>query len=122
MTWNYFKPEEVQGLDPELVSKLDTARHAAGIPFSISSGLRSSSGNSILKGAVPDSAHLTGKAVDLRVGNNHDFFLMMKSLMDAGFNRIGVYLNTDCCDVIHLHVDIDADKPQETIWPKKEQN
>lgn len=120
--WAHFTAEEVAGLESELVAKLDRARQIAGVPFIISSGLRQPGENSVLKGAVPDSAHLTGKAVDLKVGNSHDYYRMMLGLLDSGFKRIGQYLSADGTDVIHLHVDIDDGKPQEVIFSKREQN
>lgn len=120
--WRYFKDEEVVGLDNELVAKLDTARHIAGVPFKITSGRRTAGENSILNGAVPDSSHLTGKAVDLAVGTSNDYFHMMEGLIKAGFRRIGQYLNAAGDDVIHLHVDVDDTKPQNVIFSKREQN
>src|SRR5258706_4657623 len=88
-TWTYFKDEEVKGLDPELVSKLETARKVAGVPFIITSGFRSANGNSVLKGAVSDSSHLTGMAVDLHVEDHNHYCLMLKGLYAAGFRRFG---------------------------------
>lgn len=120
--WKYFADDEVIGLEPELVSKLDTARHISGVPFKITSGRRSSGDNSVLNGAVADSSHLTGKAVDLAVGGSREYFLMMKGLLASGFRRIGQYMNVDGNDVIHLHVDIDETKDQDVLFSKKEEN
>ncbi len=124
-TWKWFNEKDdplIIGLDPELVSMLDNARNIAGTPFVISSGKRSVEGNSILKGAVSDSSHLTGKAVDLAVGGSREYFLMMKGLYAAGFRRIGQYLNATGDDAVHLHVDIDESKDQDVIFSKREQN
>lgn len=107
-TWKYFKDEEVLGLDKELVSKLDSARHVAGVPFRITSGKRTAEENQ-LAGGVQDSAHETGLAVDLRVPDGTSRFLMVSALLQAGFKRIGVYDK-------HIHVDIDASKPQNVLW------
>lgn len=120
--WRYFTDEEVVGLEPELVSKLDSARHIATVPFKITSGKRSAESNSVLKGAVADSSHITGKAVDLAVGGSREYFLMLKGLYAAGFRRIGQYMNEAGNDVIHLHVDIDDAKDQDVLFSKKEQN
>lgn len=122
MTWKYFKPDEVVGLDPELVSKLDNARYISGVPFIITSGKRSADQNSVLRGAVADSSHITGKAVDLAVGGSREYFLMLKGLYAAGFRRIGQYMNATGDDVIHLHVDIDETKDQDVLFSKREQN
>ena len=59
--------------------------------------------------ASPKSSHLLGWAADIAVPNNHRRFLMLEALLDAGFNRIGV--GSD-----HLHVDMDPNKPSNTIW------
>jgi len=120
--WRYFKDGEIMGLENELVAKLDTARHIAGVKFKITSGKRSAEGNSVLVGAVGDSSHLTGKAVDLAVGNSNDYLHMMEGLIKGGFRRIGQYMNAIGDDVIHLHVDIDDGKPQDVIFSKREQN
>lgn len=122
MSYKFFSDEEVKGLDPELVSKLETARHVAGVPFVITSGRRTADQNSVLKGAVADSSHITGKAVDLAVGGDREYFLMMKGLYAAGFRRIGQYMNSSGDDVIHLHVDVDETKDQDVLFSKKEQN
>lgn len=108
MKWTYFKDEEVAGLDKELVSKLDSARHVAGVPFTITSGKRTLEENQNA-GGVQDSAHETGLAVDLRVPDGTSRFLMVSALLQAGFKRMGVYDK-------HIHVDIDASKPQNVLW------
>lgn len=125
--WTYFKDEEVKGLDPELVSKLDTARKVAGVPLKITSGLRTADGNSVLKGAVADSSHLTGLAVDLWIEDHHAYSMILKGLYAAGFRRFGHYFTIDQTDPNtftprHLHVDIDQTKPQDCAWCKREQN
>lgn len=98
----YFKDSEVQGLDPKLVLMLDDAREFAGIPFVITSGLRTPEHNEMI-GGVQDSAHLKGLAVDLRCRNSNERFLIIKGLMEAGFNRIEICAN-------HIHTDIDISK------------
>lgn len=104
----YFKDSEVEGLDPELVSKLDTARKVAGVPFVITSGKRAPEENERAMG-VEGSAHISGKAVDLRVPGSRERFLMLKGLFAAGFTRIGVYN-------AHIHVDTDSTKDPDVVW------
>lgn len=108
MKWTYFKDEEVEGLEFELVAMLDRARHFAGSPFIITSGKRTSDSNSAA-GGVESSAHLEGLAVDLSVDNSYHRFEMINGLLKAGFKRIGVYDR-------HIHVDIDMSKPKPVIW------
>jgi|WetSurMetagenome_2_1015567.scaffolds.fasta_scaffold517962_1 hypothetical protein len=124
--YKYFKDEEIVGLDKELVAKLDVARGVAGIPFRITSGKRTVEQNSVLKGAVADSSHLTGLAVDLWVEDYHAYCVMLKGLYAAGFRRFGHYFTIEQTDPInfiprHIHVDVDATKLQDCSWCKREQ-
>lgn len=123
----HFKPEEVVGLDPEFVTKLDWATSATAklsatgqrIPFVITSGLRTLEKNQSVIGAVADSAHLTGKAVDLRVDNSHEVWVIVAALTEAGINRIGIYVDKEWRP-IHIHCDVDPDKVQQVIFIKQE--
>ena len=108
--WTYFRPEEVQGLDLELVAMLDRARGLAGKPFQITCGLRTQSENDALPESVKDSAHLTGNAVDLACADSELRYAMLKGLILAGFTRIGVYTDG------HIHADNDMTKPQKVCW------
>lgn len=105
---NFFSPEEVAGLDQELVAKLDWARGRAGVPFTITNGLRTQDQNDSV-GGVQDSAHLRGLAVDIRCVSGDNRFKMVNALFLAGFRRIGVY-------DAHIHVDLDLSLPQEVLW------
>lgn len=107
--WKFFTESEVEGLNDELVQKLEQAREKAGIPFVITSGYRSPTANQSIGGSVSDSAHLSGLAVDLRCSEVHQRFLMVKALLDAGFTRLGIYDR-------HVHSDIDKTKDSEVIW------
>jgi uncharacterized protein YcbK (DUF882 family) len=104
----FFTDEEVKGLDAEFVAKLDMARKFAGVPFVITSGLRTCAANAKVLG-VENSAHLTGKAVDLAVEDSVQRFRMVSGAVLAGFTRIGVYDR-------HLHLDCDDTKPQHVLW------
>jgi zinc D-Ala-D-Ala carboxypeptidase len=106
--YKYFKQDEITGLDTELVEMLDKAREVAGIPFIITSGLRSEIKNCEV-GGVMDSAHCKGLAVDLSCKTSDARFLIIKGLLVAGFNRIGLYTT-------HIHTDIDKTKPQNIIY------
>jgi uncharacterized protein YcbK (DUF882 family) len=80
----YFKKSEIQGLQDKLVCMLDMARKYAGIPFIITSGLRTADQNQAI-GGISDSAHLKGLAVDLRCNTGHERFIMIPALLSAGF-------------------------------------
>lgn len=115
----YFTAEEVSGLDPEFCSKLDLARKFANIPFKISSGFRSPEKNQSVVGAVPDSSHLQGLAVDLVVENSHEVYLIIAASVSVGITRFGIYTNNDGIPT-HVHLDVATDRVQEVIWVKKE--
>ena len=106
--WKYFSEQEVEGLEPEFVAKLDMARHEAGLPFKITSGKRTSADNERAMG-VEGSAHIKGLAVDLACDDSLTRFRMVRSLFNAGIERIGVYDR-------HIHVDVDTEKPQYVMW------
>lgn len=128
--FKYFHPEtdpKIIGLDERLLVMLDSAREAAGVPFVVTSGKRTPDQNGVLKGAVSDSSHLSGLAVDLYVPDASAYFQMLRGLYKAGFRRFGHYFTVDQKDPNnfvprHLHVDIDQSKPQDCAWCKKEQN
>ena len=118
----YFKPEEVQGLNDELVAGIDRARHKAGIPFIITSSKRVLAENDRLVhlGAVPDSAHLTGHAVDLRCTNSTECWKIVESLIVEGFKRIIIGIKKDAVpgsdEFYHnVHVDNSPDKPSPVL-------
>ncbi|TQE96895.1 MAG: peptidase M15 [Spiribacter salinus] len=94
--------------DPMLVEKLDEARKYAGVPFVIESGLRTIEHNREV-GGVDDSAHVTGKAVDILCTNSRYRWHILDALFAVGFLRVGIGRN-------FIHVDIDKDKPKEVAW------
>ena len=104
----HFSEAEIKGLAPELVSKLDTARTVAGVPFVITSGARTPEENERAMG-VESSSHVTGKAVDLACSDSPTRFAMLRGLYAAGFRRIGIYSR-------HIHADVDESKPQDVAW------
>lgn len=106
--FRYFKDAEIVGLDQELVAKLDLARGKSGVPFVIENGKRGEEANEKV-GGVKDSAHITGKAVDLVCHDSTSRFKMVSALLAVGFARMGVYDR-------HIHVDNDTTKPQNVLW------
>ena len=106
----HFKQSEIYGLRDRLILMLDQAREIAGVPFIITSGLRTADQNRAV-GGVSDSAHLKGLAVDLQCKNSNTRFKIVKSLLEVGFNRIEIA-------PLHIHTDIDNLKPKEVIFFK----
>lgn len=135
MVLKYFKPETdplMIGVDDRVMTMLDIAHEFSSAEldrcrYVITSGKRSPGGNSILKGAVADSSHLSGLAVDLLVSDDVAYAAMLIGLAKAGFKRFGFYYVVDPKDPytgipMHIHVDIDVTKPTPCIWTKREQN
>lgn len=119
--YTYFKESEVVGLDPEFVSKLDLARKFAGIPFVITSGLRTPAANQSTPGAVCHSAHLKGLAVDLAVSNDHEVYCLIAAGNAVGITRYGIYVDANNVPT-HVHMDVEVDDAHvaEVIWIRKE--
>lgn len=105
---NFFKEHEVRGLNHKLVYKMNLARYASGIPWIVTSGLRSVEKNKEI-GGVEDSSHLSGLGVDIRCSSSRERFLIIKGALVAGFTRIGVKKG-------HIHLDIDSTKEEEIIF------
>jgi hypothetical protein len=110
--WTYFNETEVEGLDIELVSMADIARHKAGIPFVLTSTVRTPEQNNAV-GGVQDSAHTKGLAFDLRCKNSMDCFKIVDGLIFAGFKRIiiGVKIADGKLTFHNVHADVDNTKP-----------
>ncbi|MBI9110108.1 D-Ala-D-Ala carboxypeptidase family metallohydrolase [Maridesulfovibrio ferrireducens] len=89
-------------LVPGLLEKLDVARSLAGVPFTINSGFRCPEHNADI-GSKPTSSHVGGYAVDIATGNGPERAAILKGLIMAGFERIGIAKS-------FIHVDIDPDK------------
>ncbi len=94
-----------EGLERELVDKLGIAESlmhpAKGEYFEITSGYREGD----------PRTHGKGLAVDIAVVNARQRFRIVRALIRAGFNRIGVYDR-------HIHADVaaDDDSPHSTLW------
>lgn len=122
-TWNHFTDQEVEGLQHDFIEKLDIARKIAGIPFVIKSGFRTLEKNQSLRGAVADSAHTKGLAVDLRVYSSEEAGIICDALADAGILRRGIYISKSTMQPVHVHCDVDPDKqPERCIYVRFEEN
>lgn len=121
-TVKHFKPEEFASGDEIgsgkrishlLVRMLDDLREKMGEPIHITSGVRTEARNEELvsagKGAVKDSAHLKGLAVDILCPDSSYRFVLVSKALESGFLRIGVGSRI-------VHLDLDPAKPQAVIW------
>lgn len=102
-----------QLMDKGFLFMLNNARHIANIPFKITSGFRVEADIERLKKegykVSPNSSHLKGYAADIAVQSSNARFLIIDSLLKAGFTRIGIANK-------FIHVDNDPDKPANVIW------
>lgn len=117
-TVKHFKMEEFSdptapgtggGMDESLIHMLDAAREIAKVPFVIESGYRTAAHN-VTVGGKPQSAHLTGQAVDIKVPNAHARWNILVALLAAGFCRFEIKPHD-----IHVDVADDPAHPQELI-------
>ena len=95
-------------MDVAFLNKLSKARELAAIGFKITSGYRSPQHNEKV-GGVPSSSHTNGHAVDIYAPTSTQKYLIINSLLQVGFNRIGVAKN-------FIHVDDDPSKSEDVIW------
>lgn len=98
----------LQDMKQSTMSKLDTAREIAGIPFVLNSAYRSSQ-HDRSKGRSGTGAHTLGRAVDIRCNTERNRFLVVSALIKAGFKRVGVYAT-------FIHADDSETHTQQIIW------
>jgi uncharacterized protein YcbK (DUF882 family) len=100
-------------ISDKLLQLLDEARGLDyikdnGIKFIINSGYRCQKHNAEV-GGKSESAHTEGLAADIKVTGSRNRFLILKALMDVGFNRIGIAKT-------FIHCDIDGNKDPYVVW------
>ena len=117
MDLRYFTTDEfacpcckLSKINVEFADKLDAAREKSGIPFRVTSGYRCQKHNRAV-GGKPDSAHTRGYAADIVAATSRERYLIIKALLDVGFNRIGIDVKRG-----FIHVDCDPDKTENLIW------
>lgn len=100
-------PCEISSMDPSFLVRLDEARCLAGIPFVLTSALRSVAHERKM-GRPGTSSHTLGVAVDISCRDSVSRLRIVSALLDAGFRRIGI------ADTF-IHVDADPDKAH-CLW------
>tara|TARA_R100000963_G_scaffold27518_1_gene18809 strand:+ start:39 stop:401 length:363 start_codon:yes stop_codon:yes gene_type:complete len=118
MKMEYFKfsefdsPDEIGSgekyMNEEFLEMIDEARYFAQIPFKINSGYRTEEHNEKV-GGTESSSHLLGLAADIHCNNSKNRALIVGSLFEAGFMRIGIAET-------FIHVDNDESKVFPVIW------
>ncbi len=99
----------VDDMHRSTMKKLKTAEADCPFDFKINSGMRCKAHNARVAGASKKSSHTKGYAVDIKVRNSWERFLVLRALIKAGFTRIGVAKT-------FIHADDDIDKPKEVLW------
>jgi len=117
MGFKYFTPAsdpmiDFDKIDMQALEMLENAREFAQTPFIISSSYRTPE-HCIEIGSKPDSAHtdIPCSAFDILAGDAHTQLLIIRGLLQAGFNRIGLNLKNS-----HIHVDASPNKPKEVFF------
>jgi zinc D-Ala-D-Ala carboxypeptidase len=100
-------------INKDFLVKLNSARHSAGVPFVINSGVRSPEHNEQV-GGKEFSSHLSTTeggacAADIAATDSVTRWKIIKSLVDHKFNRIGIAKT-------FIHVDDDKSKPSGVCW------
>jgi hypothetical protein len=98
-------------ISDKLIEMVNTAQKIAGIQFVITSGCRCKNLNALTLGSSPDSSHIKGLAVDIKVRDSGERWIIVFALYKAGFKRI-----EDAATWVHG--DIDLDKPQNVLFRK----
>lgn len=103
-----------ENMKDEFMELLQESRTIADIPFRITSGFRTQAyhddlGRRGYKTSKTRSAHQDGYAADISCKDTKTRWLIINSLLLAGFNRIGIAQN-------FIHVDNHPDKKQNRIW------
>jgi len=99
-------------ISAELVILLDNIREALGMPLVVNSGYSCRSHNDEAWGS-PSSSYRKGLAASIRAPNPRVRFLLLRALLLAGIERIGIARN-------FIHVDLDPDKPPKVAWHYEE--
>ena len=94
-------------MDEVFLNRLQDARDGAGHPFKITSGYRCPAHEEAVK--RPTSSHSTGRAVAISTPDSRTKHSVVRSLIRAGLNRIGVGEN-------FVHVDGDMSKAANVLW------
>ena len=76
-------------MNKSFLNRLDVARSQAGTAFIVNSGYRCEAHNKTV--GSTSTNHTLGLAADIRCTSDRLRMLIVKALLDAGFNRIGIY-------------------------------
>lgn len=100
--------KKLDDLSTELAWIINVVEAQLKMNLQISSGVRCEECNKKVEGKT-NSAHLTGKALDIKVSTSDERYQLVESFIERGINRIGIGKD-------FIHIDIDKTKPQEVMW------
>lgn len=101
-------PCKIEDMDHHTMQQFDQAREIAGIPFVVNSAFRTRQ-HELSQGRDGTSSHTTGTAMDLKINNARERFLIINALLQTGFTRIGIAQT-------FIHADLDGSKVQKVKW------
>lgn len=96
-------------MQERFLKMLDEARGRAMIPMKINSGFRCEKHNLEIPGSASNSPHLRGWAADISCTNSRDRMYIVRALLLAGFDRIGIRKD-------FIHVDCDPSLKVNLLW------
>ncbi len=98
----------LQDMNQGTMNRFDTVRDLAGIPLVINSAYRSKEWDKA-KGRSGTGAHTLGRAIDICCNTERNRFLIINSLLKAGFTRIGIAKT-------YIHADDSPNHTQSITW------
>lgn len=98
----------VEKIDPLFLVALEKLEERCDQTLEYTSGFRCKECN-LRAGGVKNSAHLRGKAVDIRADTSSERFQILRHAFSMNFRRIGVGRTI-------IHIDMDCDLPQDVVW------
>jgi hypothetical protein len=90
------------------MKKFDAARHIAGIAFVVLSAYRSPEWE-IERNRTGNGSHTRGMALDIAALSGRDKFIIIRSLLYVGCNRLGIAAS-------YIHADFDLSKDPSCLW------
>ena len=98
---------------PLLMDMLDALREKVGGPLHLTCVCRCQEHNDSIKGSVPNSQHVQGKAADVAVPDGMTVDELAELAIEIGFDGIGRYYDQD---FVHCDVRDDAQSPNAHTW------
>jgi len=115
-SWEFDSPDAPGSgelMERSFLLKLDEARRIAQIPFIVTSGYRTQRHHDDLRNrgykTAKNSPHLKGWAADIKVLTSSHRYTIIRALIQAGINRIGIGRT-------FIHADCDPTKPPYLVW------